>query len=67
MSQSHPADLAITARWIIPVVPPGSVLDDHAVPVRNGRLTRLDYRETTARAGRWTPRVLAAARAIAGQ
>ncbi len=34
----HPADLIITARWIVPVEPSGVVLDDHAVVVRDGRI-----------------------------
>lgn len=32
------ADLQIDARWIIPVVPSGVVLDDHSLIVRGGRI-----------------------------
>jgi 5-methylthioadenosine/S-adenosylhomocysteine deaminase len=32
------ADLAIQARWIVPVDPPGSVLEHHAILVRGGRI-----------------------------
>jgi len=35
------ADLIITARWVVPVDPPGSVLDRHAVVVSNGRIVAL--------------------------
>ncbi len=31
-------DLLIEARWVIPVVPRGAVLDNHAVAVRGGRI-----------------------------
>jgi len=34
-------DLVIQARWIIPVEPPGTVLDHHAVVIRNGRILAL--------------------------
>jgi 5-methylthioadenosine/S-adenosylhomocysteine deaminase len=34
----HPADLIISARWIVPVEPVGAVLEEHAVVVRNGRI-----------------------------
>ena len=34
----HPADLIITARWIVPVEPSGVVLEEHAVVVRDGRI-----------------------------
>jgi 5-methylthioadenosine/S-adenosylhomocysteine deaminase len=34
----HPADLIISARWIVPVEPAGAVLEEHAVVVRNGRI-----------------------------
>jgi 5-methylthioadenosine/S-adenosylhomocysteine deaminase len=34
----HPADLIISARWIVPVEPTGAVLEDHAVVVQNGRI-----------------------------
>jgi 5-methylthioadenosine/S-adenosylhomocysteine deaminase len=35
------ADLIINARWIIPVVPQGAVLDDHALAVRDGRIVAI--------------------------
>lgn len=34
----HPADLIISARWIVPVEPAGAVLEGHAVAVGNGRI-----------------------------
>lgn len=34
----HPADLIITARWIVPIEPAGLVLEDHALVVRDGRI-----------------------------
>jgi len=37
----HPADLIISARWIVPVEPTGVVLEEHAVVVRNGRILAL--------------------------
>jgi 5-methylthioadenosine/S-adenosylhomocysteine deaminase len=36
-----PADLLITARWIIPVEPAGAVLEDHALVVDQGRIRAL--------------------------
>lgn len=41
MPQQPPADLAIKARWILPVEPAGEVLDEHAVVIRNGRIESL--------------------------
>jgi 5-methylthioadenosine/S-adenosylhomocysteine deaminase len=35
------ADLIITARWVVPVEPAGSVLDHHAVVVRDGGIVAL--------------------------
>jgi 5-methylthioadenosine/S-adenosylhomocysteine deaminase len=35
------ADLIITARWVVPVEPAGSVLEDRAVVVREGRIVAL--------------------------
>jgi 5-methylthioadenosine/S-adenosylhomocysteine deaminase len=35
---SHNADLVINARWIVPVEPAGTVLEDHAVAVTAGRI-----------------------------
>ncbi len=34
----HAIDTLITARWIVPVVPTGVVLERHAVAVHNGRI-----------------------------
>ncbi len=34
----QPADLAIEARWVVPVEPAGVVLEDHAVIVQAGRI-----------------------------
>jgi len=43
-------DLLIRARWILPVEPAGSVLTDHAVAIRNGRIVAvLPQREAAAR------------------
>lgn len=41
----HPVDLLIEARWIIPVVPAGVTLEDHAVAVSGGRIAALLPRE----------------------
>jgi len=35
------ADLMIAARWVVPVEPAGSVLEDHAVVVRAGRIVQV--------------------------
>ena len=35
------ADTLISARWIVPVVPRGAVLEDHALVVRDGRIAAL--------------------------
>jgi 5-methylthioadenosine/S-adenosylhomocysteine deaminase len=35
------ADLVVRAAWVVPVVPNGAVLRDHAVVVRDGRIVRL--------------------------
>lgn len=37
-SRSEPCDLLIFARWLIPIEPPGLVLEDHAVAVTGGRI-----------------------------
>jgi 5-methylthioadenosine/S-adenosylhomocysteine deaminase len=34
----QPADLAISARWVVPVEPAGAVLEEHAVVVGGGRI-----------------------------
>jgi 5-methylthioadenosine/S-adenosylhomocysteine deaminase len=39
--QCSPADLAIKARWILPVEPAGEVLEEHVVLVRGGRIDSL--------------------------
>ena len=61
MTQStpQPCDLLIEAGWVVPVVPHGVVLTDHAVAVSGGRIqailpiaqARLQYapKETVAR------------------
>jgi 5-methylthioadenosine/S-adenosylhomocysteine deaminase len=36
--QRFSADLVIEARWVVPVNPPGIVLADHAVAVKNGAI-----------------------------
>lgn len=46
-------DLLITARWIIPVEPAGSVLEDHALAVDGGRIAALAPR---AEAASWRAR-----------
>jgi 5-methylthioadenosine/S-adenosylhomocysteine deaminase len=38
VTDSRVADFAVRARWILPVDPPGSVLEQHAVIVRGGRI-----------------------------
>lgn len=38
MPERHVADLAVKARWIVPVEPRDTVLEDHAVLVRGGRI-----------------------------
>jgi len=44
------ADLAIQARWVVPVEPAGAVLDDHSVIVHAGRIIALlPTAEATAR------------------
>ncbi len=45
-----PVDLVIEARWIIPVEPPGVVLENHAVVVDKGRIVAiLQQSEASAR------------------
>jgi 5-methylthioadenosine/S-adenosylhomocysteine deaminase len=39
--EQQTADLIINARWLVPVEPPGSVVEHHAVVVRNGRIVAL--------------------------
>jgi 5-methylthioadenosine/S-adenosylhomocysteine deaminase len=34
-------DLTINARWIVPVIPQGAVLDDHALVVADGRIAAI--------------------------
>src|SRR5918993_3395283 len=44
------ADLIIEARWIVPVEPPGAVLESHALAVKNGAIVALaPSRELTSR------------------
>ena len=44
----QPADTLIAARWIVPVTPPGTVLEDHALVVVEGRIVDLLPREEAA-------------------
>ena len=44
----QPADTVIAARWIVPVTPPGTVLEDHALVVAEGRIADLLPREEAA-------------------
>lgn len=37
----EPADLAIAARWVVPVEPAGVILENHSVIVQAGRITAL--------------------------
>ncbi len=37
-SQMQPIDLLVSARWVIPVEPPETVLADHGVAVAGGRI-----------------------------
>lgn len=39
--QHFSADLVIEARWIVPVNPPGTILEDHAVAVSSGRIVAI--------------------------
>jgi 5-methylthioadenosine/S-adenosylhomocysteine deaminase len=41
LADKTPADLQIDARWIVPVEPAGSVLEDHSVIVRDGKIAEL--------------------------
>ncbi len=45
----QPADTLITARWIVPVAPPGRVLEDHALVVAEGKIVDLLPREEAAK------------------
>lgn len=45
----HNADLIISARWIIPVDPPASVLERHAVVVQDGNILALLPRDQARR------------------
>jgi 5-methylthioadenosine/S-adenosylhomocysteine deaminase len=46
----EPVDLLIEARWVVPVVPAGAVLEDHAVAVHEGRIVAvLPQAEAAAR------------------
>lgn len=38
---ASPADLCIHARWVVPVDPPGKMLENHALLVRDGRISGL--------------------------
>src|SRR2546427_182724 len=37
-AQVQPVELLVSARWVIPVEPPGTVLADHSVAVAGGRI-----------------------------
>jgi len=50
-----PADLCIEARWIVPMTTPDTVLENHALVVRDGRI--LDLLPQAAAAGRYAPTV----------
>ena len=41
MSNAKPADLVLSASWIVPVEPAGCVLEGHALAVRDGSITAL--------------------------
>jgi 5-methylthioadenosine/S-adenosylhomocysteine deaminase len=43
------ADLVVSARWVIPVEPAGTVLDDHAVVVADGRIAAILPRDEALR------------------
>ncbi len=51
MTDSRVADFAIRARWILPVDPPGSVLENHVVLVHSGRIVAV---ESADELPRWT-------------
>ena len=42
MSRKEPADLVLSASWIVPVEPAGRVLEGHALAIRDGLITGLD-------------------------
>ena len=46
----QPADLIITARWIVPIEPAGVVLEDHAVVIRDGLVLSVLPRATALEA-----------------
>jgi 5-methylthioadenosine/S-adenosylhomocysteine deaminase len=35
-------DTLIDARWIVPIAPPGTVLDDHSIAVRHGKIVGIE-------------------------
>ena len=46
----QPADTLVAARWIVPVTPPGTVLEDHALVVVEGKIADLlPHEEATKR------------------
>jgi len=49
----QPADLAIEARWVVPVEPAGEILPDHSVIVQAGRIAAL--LPTAEANGRYAP------------
>ena len=41
MGNGEPADLVLSASWIVPVEPAGCILEDHALAVRDGSIAAL--------------------------
>jgi 5-methylthioadenosine/S-adenosylhomocysteine deaminase len=54
MNTAPAVDLVIEARWMVPVDPPGVVLENHALVVNHGRI--IDLLPQSELAGRFSPR-----------
>lgn len=49
MSSAEPPDVVVHARWVLPVDPPGLVLEQHSVVIRAGRIESVLPRAAAAR------------------
>jgi len=49
MPTKQPVDLLLFPRWVVPVVPPGVVLEEHALAVEKGRIVALLPRKEARR------------------
>lgn len=58
MQTKHSIDLLIKPRWVIPVVPAGSILEDHAVAIKDGRI--IDVLHSTRANEKFVPRSVVA-------